>query len=125
MSRDIISRLRMFVEEEVPGHREEIKVRRVALNMPQITRLNLPPAPAKLTDSRARKYIDEYGDSSWELDALDPAEIIRIVESHILNLRDDDLWERAVAKQEKGRNSLRKIVKHWKSVQSHIEELNK
>jgi hypothetical protein len=125
MSRDIISRLRMFIEEEVPGGREKMKVRRVALNMPQITRLNLPPAPAKLTDSRAKKYIDEYGDSSWELDALDPSEIIRIVKSHILNLRDDDLWERAVAKQEKGKNSLRQIVKHWKSVQSHIEELNK
>lgn len=47
-----------------------VEVRRIALNMDQVELYNPPPNPAKLTDCRATKYIEEYGDESWELDAL-------------------------------------------------------
>ncbi|GAI07386.1 unnamed protein product, partial [marine sediment metagenome] len=64
MSRDIQDRLYMF------GSR--VAVRRIALDMEQIEQYSPPPNPAKTTDSRYANYRDEYGEDSWELDALDP-----------------------------------------------------
>jgi len=51
-----------------------------ALNMNQIEQYNPPPNPAKLTDSRATQYIDEFGYDSWELDALEPQVISNLIE---------------------------------------------
>ena len=63
MTRDIQERLQLFTGQD-------IEVRRLALNIDQIKRYNPPPNPAKLTDSRATAYVREYGNDSWELDAL-------------------------------------------------------
>lgn len=49
-----------------------IEVRRLALNWDQIEEHRPPPNPAKETDSRFDRYVAEYGDESWELDALNP-----------------------------------------------------
>ena len=51
MTRDIQERLQMFGAD--------VYVKRVALTMNQIGTYNPPPNPAKITDSRASKYIDE------------------------------------------------------------------
>lgn len=72
MTRDIQERLQMFGAD--------VYVKRVALTMNQIGTYNPPPNPAKITDSRASKYIDEYSNESWELDALE----IRLPQSHWL-----------------------------------------
>lgn len=85
MTRDIQERLRLFTSGRV-------NVTRIALNMEQIAQFNPPPNPAKLTDSRANAYIAEYGDDSWELDALDPATMVRLIEEAILSYRDDLRW---------------------------------
>ena len=68
-------------------------VKRIALNMDQIEEYSPPPNPAKMTDSRFASYITEYGASSWELDALEPRMMVNLIENHILNLRDEDLWD--------------------------------
>jgi len=47
-----------------------------ALTMQDIERYNLPPALAKKTDTRAKKFIDAHGDVSVELDAL-PVNVLR------------------------------------------------
>lgn len=73
MTRDNGDRLAMFAGDEV-------EVRRLALNMKQITRYNPPPNPAKETDSRSSGYIEKFGSSSWELDALDPSVIDKLIE---------------------------------------------
>ncbi len=73
MSRDIQDRLRIFEAYNVEFHR-------LALNMNQIEQYNPPPNPAKLTDSRATQYIDEFGYDSWELDALEPQVISNLIE---------------------------------------------
>lgn len=83
MSRDLQARLDLF------GANAYIK--RIALNMDQIQELNPPPNPAKLSDSRCAGYINEYGDSSWELDALSPEYIEDLVRLEIENYIDPDL----------------------------------
>ena len=61
--------------------------RHIALEMDQITRYDLIPAPAKTTDSRHDKFVSEYGKNVYELDALDPKVlqdlIKKTIESHI------------------------------------------
>lgn len=56
MTRDIQERLWLFGAD--------VEVKRVALTMNQIDTYNPPPNPAKLSDSRCGKYIEQYGDES-------------------------------------------------------------
>ena len=92
MTRDIEDRLRLFMYIE--GH--ETDVTRIALNMEQVEEFEPPPNPAKITDSRARVYIERFGDESWELDALEPTVLAGLIEEQLLSLRDDALWAEAV-----------------------------
>lgn len=90
MTRDNRERLSMFAGVDIP-------VMRLALNMPQIEELDLPPNPAKRTDGRFDAYEAEYNTtSSWELDALDPRFIQKLIEDAILRIRDNDLWDSAL-----------------------------
>jgi len=47
-----------------------LEIEKVALRFEDIERYQLPPNPAKKTDSRAGSFIEKYGDISVELDAL-------------------------------------------------------
>lgn len=108
MTRDIADRLEMFGAD--------VDVRRIALNMDQVEELNPPPNPAKLTDSRARGYIREYGHSSWELDALEPTLLDRLIEDEIWAWRDASLWERATDAMEHERELLEAVSARWSDV---------
>lgn len=94
MTRDIRERLDMFT-----GFKEGVypraEVKRIALSMDQVREHDPPPSPAKITDSRAADYMAEFGDDSWELDALEPAALTGLVEEHVLSVRDEDQWRRA------------------------------
>lgn len=92
MTRDNRDRLTLFCG--VP-----VQVVRLALNMDQVRRYNPPPNPAKLTDSRAAGYIAEYGDLSWELDALDPKTIRDLISDAVMRVRDETLWSAALAEE--------------------------
>ena len=88
MSRDLEERLRLFCERKV-----SMDFNRVALNMDQIEELNPPPNPAKMTDSRFASYSDQFGDESWELDALDPRSLQQLATENIQKYIDTDKWE--------------------------------
>lgn len=118
MSRDIKARLDVFVSSHMSDAR--VHVMRVALNMPQIERLKPPPNPAKLTDSRASDYIAKYGESSWELDALDPAELNGIIERAVTRYRDQDTWDQSCEKEEKGRRTLKAIYEDFGGVVQYL-----
>lgn len=89
MTRDVGDRLQMFSGAD-------IDVERVALNMDQVRRLNPPKNPAKETDSRYSGYREAFGDSSWELDAIDPDQLAEIVQGAVVTYRDQELWDEAV-----------------------------
>lgn len=94
MDRDIKERLTLF------SHFQTVHVERLALTMEQIEERNPPPDPAKLTDSRADWYISQFGNDVWELDALEPQDLRAVVRNRILELRDEDLWQEAKAREE-------------------------
>lgn len=91
MSRDIQERLDLYslpAEDELETQ-PEIEVRRIALNYDQVEEYGPPPNPAKTTDSRAAGYIDEFGNESWELDALEPQTLVDLIGDEIEALIDD------------------------------------
>lgn len=74
MTRDIRERLKMFA-------RQEIEVRRLALNLDQTA--GLPPNFAKEKDSRYAAYVRRFGRDCWELDALSPNVISGLVRAEL------------------------------------------
>lgn len=123
MTRDITDRLRLFVETDVPrsilwdvedsAGGEPLEVRRIALNMPQVREFDPPPNPAKMTDSRVGDYLANFGDESWELDALEPATLDAIITEHIGDIRDDDLWQARVEEEREQRRLLAATRDRW------------
>lgn len=85
MTRDLQERISMF-------SRDHVELRRLALNMDQITQYNPPPNPAKTTDSRFAAYLEAYGNDSWELDALPPTDLSQLVEDEIRANIDEEYW---------------------------------
>lgn len=87
MIRDISERINEFLTkgDNEPLYEDdfEFEVVPLALNMQQIRQYNPPPNPAKITDPRAKGYIEEFGNKSWELDALEPKVLIQITEKGI------------------------------------------
>lgn len=92
MSEDILKRLTMFMGAD-------LAVLRIALNWDQIEKFNPPPNPAKQTDSRYEAYVQRFGDKCWELDALEPDVLVRLIRETVLSLRDEDAWEEAVQQE--------------------------
>lgn len=88
-----------YVDENEDGELDIspiFKVKQLALNMKQVRAYEPPENPAKIDDPRAKNYIENYGDSSWELDALQPSVLVDIckrgIESEIdVNLYNDML----------------------------------
>jgi hypothetical protein len=104
MTRDLEERLALFTEEPL------FKVTRIALTMGQIEEQQPPENPAKTTDSRFADYQRRYGESSWELDALSPTYLSRLVEKHINKYIDPDIWKRTKDEIEDKRLKLQQVA---------------
>ncbi len=111
MTRDVEDRLRLFMGDDL-GYDVTFKVIRLALNMDQVKALKLPPNPAKMTDSRATAYVEKFGDSSWELDAIEPAMLADLVTQAVIAERDNAIYQRVVDSDAKKRkDTIAKIKK--------------
>lgn len=87
-----------------------LALRRLALLWEQIEELNLPENPTKLSDSRAGAYVAEFGMASWELDAIEPGELARLVREAVTSLRDDDLWDATMARETEMKDELKEFA---------------
>lgn len=118
MSRDIEDRIRMFMGTHVSNPKFDFT--RIALNMDQVEEYNPPPNPAKSSDTRFEDYRKEFGDESWELDALEPTVIATLIRTQVEELRNEDRWDRAVEEEEEARKTLGKIAEDWDNVVEFI-----
>lgn len=116
MTRDMQERLSMFAGMH-------IEVRRLALNMDQIQQYDPPPNPAKDTDARFVGYEEEFGDESWELDALEPEVISDLVQSELDTIIDRPRWDAAHERQEENRADLTAVSTYWSDVAQHARDL--
>ena len=69
--------------------RPKIEVRRIALTYHQVRQYDLIPNPVKGADCRSKGYISQYGEQCWELDAIEPNELIKLCQLAVDNLIED------------------------------------
>ena len=119
MTRDIRDRMGLFLNNAGNGDEPFEGVNRIALNMDQIEQYHPPENPAKQTDSRYAGYTAEFGESSWELDALEPKVLADLVETAILRHLDVDKFNEVV-KLEKKHKAL--ILKAGKALEKGDED---
>lgn len=74
-----------------------------------MNKYNLPPNPAKVSDPRAKWYISEYGNTSWEVDAMKPQIMRQIVEKEILKHIDMEKYNNWIYREEKEKKALREF----------------
>ncbi|MCI0390322.1 MAG: hypothetical protein MOB07_16350 [Acidobacteria bacterium] len=76
--------------------------------------------PAKETDSRFTAYQEQFGDESWELDALEPTVLLAIIQAAIDQVKDSDLYDEIKDREESQREILNKASERWSDVASFL-----
>lgn len=113
MTRDIQERLNMFGAD--------VYVKRVALTMNQIDQYNPPPNPAKLSDSRCHAYMEQFGDESWELDALEPKVITDLIRSEVTAFRDDVIYQAVCDREDREKEELQMLVDSYDEAVAYLK----
>lgn len=116
MSRDVENRLSLFAGAPV-------RVLRIALNMDQVEEYEPPPNPAKLSDSRAPEYVMQYGDDSWELDALEPSVLDALVRTNLEPFIDTDAWQEGAAEDEEQRERMGDVASRWNEISDRWDSI--
>jgi hypothetical protein len=88
-------------------------VTKIALTDEQVKMYRPPPNPAKMTDPRADAYVRQHGATSWEVDALRPDVMIKLVEQSILDLVD---LEKMMQIQDKEKKDMKQLENFGKKV---------
>lgn len=101
----ITSHIRCFLDKE-----HFFEVRPIGLTMEQIEEYDLPPNPAKVTDPRAKAYVEKFGRISWEVDALRPEVLSSIVEENIEMVIDMELYQEVMDREEVDLEQLQGII---------------
>lgn len=114
MTRDNEDRLRLY------SRGADIEVRRIALNMDQVRQYDPPENPAKVTDTRAADYIRKFGHSSWELDALEPSVLERLIEREVSNLIDEEIWQETEDEQDQRREVLKALHDRFDDIKEFL-----
>ena len=118
MTRDNQERLSLYA-------RNEIEVKRIALNMNQVQQYNPPPNFVKDGDTRTTGYRDRFGtDECWELDALSPRVIADLIRVEIKALIDQEQWDIASDQEGEGRKLLAGAATNWTRVEKLLRKLS-
>ena len=112
MDNDIRNRMGNFFFEDKDCLIDEF--RRIALTMDQIEQYNPPENPAKINDRRFDSYAEKYGESSWELDALEPSVLSEIVENAILEYVDMEEFDRISMIEEDEKEEMKLFADKWR-----------
>lgn len=124
MSNDIEQRIRMYLDgpdgDDDLGHM--LTFQRIALNMDQVRQYNPPPNPAKTTDSRSKRYIKQFGNESWELDALDPRVLADLIRAAVLPFRDTKKFNQYAKQEKTERRLLEDCSNRWNDVKKLLAD---
>lgn len=78
----------------------------IGLTSNQVKKYNPPPNPAKFSDPRAKWYVENFGKTSWEVDALNPKILNQLIKTEIENLIDMDLFNKILKQELKDKKEL-------------------
>lgn len=115
MSRDNRERIETFT------YGMGVRLDRIALNMDQIEQYKPPPNPTKPKDSRTQDYKKRYGLISWELDALEPAVMEKLITDEIEQYIDFNLWDDVTKQETETRRRLRRVYENWHDVSDFLD----
>ena len=106
-----------------------VELRRLALNPDQIAEYELPAQPGKAPkpgykgDPRHKSYFETHKkDDVWELDALDPEVIERIIEDGIRAVLDEELRQEYLDEQSEHRQGIESVAENWDDVQVFLAD---
>ena len=108
-------------EVDIPERLERyggvVDLTRVALTVDDTTSA-LPSFPAadKTKDPRYQWFVERYGQTCWELDALNPVRLRARVAAAIEEYIDWDAWLRCDEVEQAEQRSLRQILGTWRAV---------
>ncbi len=119
MTRDFEDRFEMM------GVAEWVDVKRIALNMTEVEKLNLPPNPAKETDSRWLLYQEKFGHESWELDAIRPNILSSMVARAIqAEITDETSFNERLQETKLGRQKLLQLAEQLMNTDTPLCNFN-
>lgn len=87
-----------------------IELKRMALMQDQVVKWSLPPAPAKVTDSRTAKW---EGLGQVELDAVKPEKLQELCSEAIEELFDQELYDELIEQEGKERYEYQTSLKQF------------
>lgn len=87
------------------------KIIPIGLSMQQIKQYKLPPNPAKITDPRAKGYIAQFGQQSWEVDALRPDILTQLVRDSIVAQLDASVYNGQLKVEKQQLKVLKEFLK--------------
>jgi hypothetical protein len=94
---------------------DHITLKRIALTGEHVLGLPSFPASDKAKDTRFKWFTGRYGDSCWELDALDPNVLRECVEKEIKSLIEPEAWERCLRINAAEKKNLKEFLCEWNS----------
>jgi len=131
MTQDLINRLSEYFKHALVNLAEEDEatfdritashrkssifgVYRCALTHDQVKQFGLASNPTKIADPRSKDYVAEFGDQCWELDALPPDELQKIILRSIIQFTDLKLWAKRGMEVDAERTKLKEKLARLK-----------
>jgi len=96
----------LLIEKVAQGemnHEMGIRFVRLAITMEQIKRFKPPSRPVNMKDSRAKEYVEKYGDRCWEVEALRPRTLYKLIEKGLRENVPPEFLEAAEARERAAR----------------------
>lgn len=87
----------------------EVDVKHIGITSDQIKKYNPPTNPAKVTDSRAKWYIKNWGTNSWEVDALEPKVLHELIDKEVMELMDMNIFKVILEQEKTDKEELLKL----------------
>jgi hypothetical protein len=101
MVRDIRDRLKtMLIADFNEDFVEQmLEVHHIGLTQEQIKLYEPPPNPTKVQDPRADWYINNFGTTCWEVDALNPKVLHEVIDEKVAQLIDFERFNNVLKKE--------------------------
>jgi hypothetical protein len=96
------------------GWSELFQLKRIALTYDQVKKFDLAPNPTKMICQGRESYVSQFGDECWELDALPPDELERIVDEAVNDHIDQKAWNKTAREIENEKKAIAGALKDEK-----------
>jgi len=116
----------LLIEKVAQGemnHEMGIKFVRLAITMEQIKRFHPPSRPVNIKDSRAKEYIEKYGDRCWEVEAIRPRTLLKLIEKGLRGNVPPEFLVQAEARERAARLARPVTEKLRKTIEREVLRL--